>query len=363
MTKQHQKLKTFSFIFLILASFLTLIFITIYIKTTYIKKPVLLQTNAGYTNKTNDTSNTYYTYTQKSKNPPLVTITADYNKNTDFNTQPNTSSTKVYDNFYKIPEVYLKIPSKSILLPSKTMQKCLEFSAKTNPAYTLNTKCLEKELKQLLAKHLTYKTIKINGKNFNMRQQDYAFNTPKLARIVASSITSTNTTTNPVQKQTHEHTNKNILEIQVPILWKTPNTNGTLANTYLEADHSRQLLFLWNNGTYETFLMSGTYDGYTPFGIHQIYYKSPKAWSKYSRVWMPYWMAFTQDPITGGRIGLHGLVYYCPERIEQYCDSYIHEPESNLGTPKSKGCLRVSPQNAKYIYNKVKIGTYIIVHE
>ncbi len=154
-----------------------------------------------------------------------------------------------------------------------------------------------------------------------------------------------------------------LITLKVPINKNAPNTDGSLAPIYVETDGSRQLVFLWQNGKYEVFKMSGAYPKYNPVGIYQFYYKSEKAWSKYANVWMPYWMAFTTDPKTGARIGLHGLIYYCPNREGMYCDEYIYEPESNLGTPKSMGCLRVSIENAKYIYNKIKIGDYIVVHD
>ncbi len=144
-----------------------------------------------------------------------------------------------------------------------------------------------------------------------------------------------------------------------------PNTDGTFANRYLEADGSRQLIFYWEDGKYRVFHMSGAYKYWNPVGIHQFFYKSENAWSKYTGVWMPYWMAFAKDPNQDNALlGVHGLIYWCPNhKYDCEPDKYIYENKANIGIPRSKGCLRLRNDDIIFLYNKIQIGDYIIVHD
>ena len=158
---------------------------------------------------------------------------------------------------------------------------------------------------------------------------------------------------------------KKTINIKAKLSDLLPNTDGTFANRYLEADGSRQLMFYWENGKYRTFHMSGAYKYWNPVGIHQFFYKSEKAWSKYRGVWMPYWMAFATDPNQDNALlGVHGLIYWCPDH-KYRCDpdEYIYENKANIGIPRSRGCLRLKDEDILFLYNKIQVGDYIIVHD
>jgi len=140
-----------------------------------------------------------------------------------------------------------------------------------------------------------------------------------------------------------------------------PSTNGKFASRYLEFDGSRQLMFMWEDGQYKKFRISGAFKEYNPVGIHQIFTKSTIAWSRPTSKWMPYWQAFTFDPSQNAFLGIHALVYWYPG-LTRTGERKIYEPESNIGKPASTGCLRLTVEDAKKVYDWTKVGDYIVVH-
>jgi hypothetical protein len=85
----------------------------------------------------------------------------------------------------------------------------------------------------------------------------------------------------------------------------------------------------------------------TPTGEFEINNKVPRAWSKTYGLWMPYWMSFI-----GNKFGIHEL----PEWPGGY-----KEGQNHLGTPVSHGCVRLGVGPAAWLYNRVEIGTKVIV--
>jgi lipoprotein-anchoring transpeptidase ErfK/SrfK len=77
----------------------------------------------------------------------------------------------------------------------------------------------------------------------------------------------------------------------------------------------------------------------TPTGNYSVRNKSPRAYSNRYECYMPHWMAITAD----GQYGMHAL----------------EGPSSlrHLGSVASHGCIRLSPENAAWLYDWVEIGT------
>lgn len=85
----------------------------------------------------------------------------------------------------------------------------------------------------------------------------------------------------------------------------------------------------------------------TPTGTFAIRDKIPRAWSRSSRLWMPYWM-----PFIGTSYGIHEL----PEWPGGYKEGANH-----LGVPVSHGCVRLGVGPAKSLYEWVDVGTPVII--
>ena len=81
----------------------------------------------------------------------------------------------------------------------------------------------------------------------------------------------------------------------------------------------------------------------TPVGFYQVETKNKKAFSSMGQVWMPYSLQFQ------GNFFIHGWPYYSDG-----------EPVSSQF---SGGCIRLSTEDAKEIFEKVKVGTPILITE
>ncbi len=77
----------------------------------------------------------------------------------------------------------------------------------------------------------------------------------------------------------------------------------------------------------------------TPTGNYSVHNQSVRAFSNRYECWMLHWMAITSD----GLYGMHAL----------QGTSYL----SRLGNVASHGCIRLSHENAEWLYNWVDIGT------
>lgn len=85
----------------------------------------------------------------------------------------------------------------------------------------------------------------------------------------------------------------------------------------------------------------------TPTGNFKILSKAPKAWSGPYKLWMPYWMNFKE-----GEYGLHELPIW-PNGYQEGAD--------HLGVPVSHGCIRLGVGPAQYLYDRVGLGTAVII--
>jgi len=85
----------------------------------------------------------------------------------------------------------------------------------------------------------------------------------------------------------------------------------------------------------------------TPRGNFAIMAKALDAYSSIFHVEMFYWMAFSPD---GYLFGIHALPV-------SYDGGYLR----HLGRPASHGCIRLAPEVAKYLFNRVPLGTKVII--
>lgn len=152
------------------------------------------------------------------------------------------------------------------------------------------------------------------------------------------------------------------LVIQAPKTDTFPGTDGTWIDKYIEVDGSRQLLFLWEGGKYEMFHMSGAFPQWNPVGVYRIVDKSPLSWSSTASKWMPYWMPFTYDNYQDAALGIHALVYWYPG-LEKTGSKKVYESESHIGTPRSTGCMRLRTEDAKYVYERTRVGDPVVIHD
>jgi lipoprotein-anchoring transpeptidase ErfK/SrfK len=102
-----------------------------------------------------------------------------------------------------------------------------------------------------------------------------------------------------------------------------------------------QLLYVFEyGGIIQRFPVSTGRAGHsTPTGSYSVHSQALRAWSNKYECYMPHWMAITGD----GQYGMHALEG----------TSYL----AHLGSVASHGCIRLSPENATWLYGWVEIGT------
>ena len=137
-----------------------------------------------------------------------------------------------------------------------------------------------------------------------------------------------------------------------------PGTDGKYSNRYIEVDNSKQKLYAWYDGeVIKVINLSAAQDGFEVYGVFPIIDKGiqPMAPSDH---YMPYWMAFYYSPWQHSWYGLHGLVWW-------YDDSgnKVFENTDYIGVRRSKGCIRMLKDDAKYLYDRYEKGDHILIHE
>ncbi|MHB8904005.1 MAG: L,D-transpeptidase family protein [Patescibacteria group bacterium] len=95
-------------------------------------------------------------------------------------------------------------------------------------------------------------------------------------------------------------------------------------------------------------ISSGKASMKTPSGTFKIVNKSKKAWSNTYKLWMPYWLGFSN-----GNYGIHELPIW---------PNGYREGANHLGKPVSHGCVRLGTGAAQYIYERVAVGISIIIN-
>ncbi|WKZ29794.1 MAG: L,D-transpeptidase [Candidatus Dojkabacteria bacterium] len=244
----------------------------------------------------------------------------------------------------------------------ETLSLCISFEQQSlqcpnDTQFSIDNLCVQRRLEQQEALFPQY--IEITGlkQKVSVKKQDWAINFEVLAEQVGEQFS------NAYQLvHSGKDLDRKTLTIQAPLRISEPSTDGTFAQKYIEVDGSRQLMFLWENGKYRTFSVSGALQGYNPVGIHKVLNKSKLAWSSTANKWMPYWMAFMYDPSQKTMLGIHSLVYWFPG-YQPTGEYVIREPESNVGTPRSTGCIRLKEDEAKLVYDWANVGDWVIVHE
>lgn len=145
-----------------------------------------------------------------------------------------------------------------------------------------------------------------------------------------------------------------VLTFSVPnVFFETEKTKAASGKVIDISINDQMMTIIENYRIINKFPVStGTWDMPTPIGTHQIYNHIPDSYSTLYDLYMPNWMAITPD----GGYGIHGLPYW------KYSWGNVYEGENHLGWRVSHGCVRLSLENAKWLYGWAPVGTTVIVH-
>ena len=137
-----------------------------------------------------------------------------------------------------------------------------------------------------------------------------------------------------------------------------PNTDGSLANKYIEVDISQQKMYFFENGQlFKEYSVSTGLNYPTPAGSYKIKNKLPMGFSSIFNVWMPWWMAFDYREDIGAYLGIHELPYRLigGEKIYRF-GNYI-------GSKKTGGCVALAPGDSKEVYDKSSQGMDVFIYQ
>lgn len=137
-----------------------------------------------------------------------------------------------------------------------------------------------------------------------------------------------------------------------------PNTEGEIADQYIEIDISQQKLFTFKNkNLVKTYRVSTGKDYPTPVGSFKILNKTGLGFSSIYNVWMPYWMGFEFSKELHAYFGIHELPYFYSGKNK------IQRPREFIGAPNTGGCVALDIGDAKEVYQFADIGTPVVIYQ
>lgn len=137
-----------------------------------------------------------------------------------------------------------------------------------------------------------------------------------------------------------------------------PNTEGELADKYIEIDISQQKLFTFRDKTLvKTYRVSTGKDYPTPVGTFKILNKTGLGFSNIYNVWMPYWMGFEFSKELHAYFGIHELPYFYTG------GNKIQRPREFIGVPNTGGCVALDIGDSKEVYQFADIGTPVVIYQ
>jgi lipoprotein-anchoring transpeptidase ErfK/SrfK len=136
-----------------------------------------------------------------------------------------------------------------------------------------------------------------------------------------------------------------------------PNTDGSVAQKYIEVNISQQKMYLFADGkVYKTYKVSTGLDYPTPIGQFTILNKVDLGFSDIYNVWLPWWMGFSYSDKLHAYFGIHEQPY----AITAGGKPVIRD--NRLGTPSTGGCIALAPGAAADVYWFASVGTPVYIY-
>ncbi len=137
-----------------------------------------------------------------------------------------------------------------------------------------------------------------------------------------------------------------------------PNSDGNIADRYIEVDISQQKLYTFLHGKMlKTYRVSTGKDYPTPVGSFEILNKTGLGFSNIYNVWMPWWMGFNYSKELHAYFGIHELPYVLKD------GNKIQRPRDFIGVPNTGGCVALGVGEAREVYQFANIGTKVVIYE
>ena len=136
-----------------------------------------------------------------------------------------------------------------------------------------------------------------------------------------------------------------------------PNTDGTLADKYIEVDISQAKMYLFQSGKmHASYKVSTGLDYPTPVGHFAILNKVGLGFSTIYNDWLPWWMGFAYSKELNAYFGIHEQPYTLTS------DGKPVTQGPAIGTPSTGGCVALAPGAAKEVYAFADVGTPVYIY-
>jgi lipoprotein-anchoring transpeptidase ErfK/SrfK len=136
-----------------------------------------------------------------------------------------------------------------------------------------------------------------------------------------------------------------------------PNTDGSIAEKYIEVDISQQKMYLFKDGVvYKTYKVSTGLDYPTPVGQFTILNKVDLGFSDIYKVWLPWWLGFSYSDKLQAYFGIHEQPYTLT------ADGKPVIRDQRLGTPSTGGCIALAPGAAEEVYSFATIAMPVYIY-
>ena len=137
-----------------------------------------------------------------------------------------------------------------------------------------------------------------------------------------------------------------------------PNTNGSLADKYIEVDISQAKMYLFKNGKMaKSYKVSTGSDYPTPTGRFAILNKVGLGFSNIYQDWLPWWMGFSYSEKLNAYFGIHEQPYILTADGKR-----VSASTAAIGTPSTGGCVALAPGAAREVYVFADIGTPVYIY-
>lgn len=144
--------------------------------------------------------------------------------------------------------------------------------------------------------------------------------------------------------------------VVLPIKGK-PRSNGEKHDVYLEVIKSQQRLYRFENGELtKTYIVSTGLTWETPPGEYQIQDKQAMTISYFNDWYMPHYLPI--GTVYGYRFGFHAIPYH----VDGYGNVYSRD-RNTMGSPATGGCIQLTPEDAKELFDWAWVGIPVYVYE
>ncbi len=136
-----------------------------------------------------------------------------------------------------------------------------------------------------------------------------------------------------------------------------PRSDGKRHDKYLEVVKSQQRLYRFENGKLnKTYIVSTGLTWETPPGEYEVLGKQKMTISYFNDWYMPNYLPL--GTINGYRFGFHSIPYH----VDGSGNIFSRDPNT-MGSPATGGCIQLTEEDSKELFEWASVGTPVYIYE